>query len=230
MKTHTFFMSTKGIAIVTIALSVSGLLTFVSGVFLGIGIQRNAAPGAPSSSKGTAPSQVTASIAGVEAAAPGAQAPAGAWPFADPNASLPAPDPEPVPAPAAPVAPAPKAPADTARGRRATSSNVSLRLASNVAAGAGPAAAPEHGDDGDDDATYIVQVGQFRMERNAQALAARLEQSGFHPQIVVRDEGGKPVHVVRIGRIIGHIAAERVAEKVGDAERLIAVVTTDSGR
>lgn len=233
MKTHTFFLNTKALAMVIGALVMSAILTFVAGVAVGMGA-RPAVPAQLTALQMAAAGYVpagSAAAAGSTSLAPSGGTPSATWPFDQKSALTAAADPAPAAvadpaAPAADVAAPKPAPADSAvrapapvRRSSSTTTAVSYSLSR-------PAPEPEP-EMPDDNTAYTVQVGSFRSERNARALMARLETNGFRPSIAIRDEGGRPLHVVRIGRITGRVAAEHVAERIGDAERLVAVVTTD---
>ncbi|HXT17709.1 MAG TPA: SPOR domain-containing protein [Gemmatimonadaceae bacterium] len=229
MKMHTFFLSGKAIAIVSGALGASGALLFVAGVMVGARVQF-AAPRTPAIPRvaTTAPAGPAAPGAlGPVAAAPPADAsadttvahapaasaaPSAAWPFSE-SADVGA-------APAVAPAPAPSSSVGTRASVDPTpvASTPVISAVSYVHDSPAPTR-PAH-----DTGTYLVQVGSFRVEQHARDLAARLTAAGYHATITPRDDGGRTIHVVRIGRFAGANAAERIAAKVGEAEQLVAYV------
>ncbi len=217
MKTHTYFLSGKALAIVGGSLVASGALVFIVGVFVGLliqepatrvmnGISRDGTPSAPSPIAST---QGASAIPLEESHA--------AWPFGktatpEPAEAPPADTAAPAAAaPAAPAAPA-KPKADVPPAKRGTVSDVAY-----IAPDPTPRAVPMK-----DDAPFTVRVGSFRVERNARMLIARLESSGYKAVESVRVEGDRELHVVTVGGFVGRRAAIFAAEKIGDAAHLVA--------
>jgi cell division septation protein DedD len=216
MKTHTYFLSGKALAIVGGALVTSGALVFIVGVFVGLliqepatrvmnGISRDGTPSAPSPIAST---QGASAIPLEESHA--------AWPFGtsatpEPAEASPADTAAPAAAPAAPAAPA-KPKADVPPTKRGTVSDVVY-----IAPDPTPRAAAIK-----DDAPFTVRVGSFRVERNARMLIARLESSGYKAVESVHVEGDRELHVVTVGGFVGRRAAIFAAEKIGDAAHLVA--------
>jgi cell division septation protein DedD len=223
MKTHTYFLSGKALAIVGGSLLMSGALVFVVGVFVGLLIQAPAQAAAEGKLRDLLPpgAQPIASTDGAaaNAALERAESPA-AWPF-----SVPAPAAAPADAPAAEVpdsvpAPAPAKPkADTTTKRHAVT---------DVAYVVPSAEPPRHMIP--DDAPFTVHVGAFRVERNAQMLIERLQSAGYHPVESIRIDGGRELHVVSVGGYVGRRSAILAAERIGDAEHLVATAVPAHAR
>ena len=74
----------------------------------------------------------------------------------------------------------------------------------------------------DDSRRFTVQVGMFRVEQNARALADRLRSAGYKPVVSVRTEGDRSLHVVSVGGYTGRRAAIYAAMSIGDREHLVA--------
>ena len=211
MKMHTFFLSGKALAIIGGGLAVSGVLLFTTGIFVGVGIEsvlaERVAPAAPSRLASATAAEST-SVSGTAASDPSA------WPFGPPDAT--------VGTPVDSVPPAVKA--DTAKPKPAGKPAATIGLAEYSQPA--PAVEPPP-----DTTTYVIQVGSFRVQRNAQDLADRLKAAGYHPTITAKDDGGDRVlHVVRVGRLKGMAAAERAAEEIGDTERLVASILVPDSR
>jgi cell division septation protein DedD len=236
MKMHTFFLSGKAIAIVGVATGMCGTLLFVSGVLIGTRVQFStiapatasrvpAVPAAPQVTlpAGTSAPVVTgAPVAGVAQA--GTTAPAdGAWPFtasgySAPDASMQAEPMTPTPMPVAPAEPV--APRRAATGRISTVAYVAAPIED-------PESTPAPARNA---ASYLVQVGTFRVEEHARELADRLTNAGYKATVSVRQEGDRSLHVVRVGRFTGLDVAERVAAKIGGSEQLVASVVASADR
>jgi cell division septation protein DedD len=215
MKTHTYFLSGKALAIVGGALVTSGALVFIVGVFVGLLIQEPATRAMNGTLRDGTPS-AAAPIASIQgASAIPLEESHAAWPFgtsATPEPAEAAPPADTAaPAAAAPAAPA-KPKADVPPSKRGTVSDVAY-----VAPDPAPRAAPMK-----DDAPFTVRVGSFRVERNARMLMARLESSGYRAVESVRVEGDRELHVVTVGGFVGRRAAIFAAEKIGDAAHLVA--------
>ncbi len=226
MKTHTYFLSGKALAIVGGSLLMSGALVFVVGVFVGLLIQAPAQAAAEGKLRDLLPpgAQPIASTDGAaaNAALDRAESPA-AWPFSVPapaaapaDAKAPdaaeAPDSIPAPAPAKPKA-------DTATKRHAVT-DVAYVV---------PSAEPPRRMI-PDDAPFTVHVGAFRVERNAQMLMERLQSAGYHPSESIRVDGGRQLHVVSVGGYVGRRAAILAAGRFGDAEHLVATAVPARAR
>jgi cell division septation protein DedD len=215
MKTHTYFLSGKALAVVAGALTASGALVFVVGVFVGILIQEPLQRATGGTAPAIAPASAPIASTGDAVATPSQESPA-AWPF-----SVPAADPTPAGADAAPSAPADSAPAkekaktDTTTHRRAVSDAAYVVPSPEEA----PVkiAAP-------DKASYTVRVGTFRVARNAEMLVERLRDAGYKPLETTRVEGGRELHVVTVGGYVGRLAAIMAAERIGDREQLVASI------
>ena len=214
MKTHTYFLSGKALAIVGGALVTSGALVFVVGVFVGLLIQEPATRVMNGISRDGLPA-ATVPIASTEgASAVPLEESHASWPFgttvtSDPPAAAPADTAEaPSAAPAAPAKPK----ADAPPVKRGTVSDVAY-----IAPEETPRAAPVK-----DVAPFVVRVGSFRVERNARTLMARLESAGYKPVESVRADGDRQLHVVSIGGFVGRRAAIFAAERIGDAAHLVA--------
>jgi cell division septation protein DedD len=216
MKTHTYFLSGKAIAIVAGALMTSGALVFVVGVFVGLLIQEPVQRATGGSIREVAPGPTPiASTEGVTALQR-AESPA-AWPFSVPAPATATPaaadsDATEAPSDSAPAKAKPKAKADSTTHRRAVT-DVAYVVPSEE-----PAPRPQVRDV----APYTVRVGSFRVERNARLLVGRLEAAGYKPVESVRDEGGRELHVVTVGGYVGRRAAIFAAERIGDNEHLVA--------
>jgi hypothetical protein len=220
MKTHTYFLSGKALAIVAGALTTSGALVFVVGVFVGILIQEPR-PAAPGAGKVDAPA-VSAPIASntMSSGMQSAESPA-AWPFSVPVSAEPAAGTE---APAA-------APGDSAPAKpKAKSDTTSARHTVSDVAFVVPPKEPAHKAPAADVAPFTVRVGIFRVVRNAQLLAERLESAGYKPKETVRMEGGRALHIVSVGGYTGRRAAILAAERIGDAVQLVAIAVPASSR
>ncbi|MDB4876984.1 MAG: Sporulation related domain [Gemmatimonadetes bacterium] len=232
MKMHTFFLSGKAIAIVGVAAGACGMLLFVSGVLVGVRVQfspiapatASRAPAAPASPVTAAPLPASTVVpAGTTAPTPGiAQAgtPAptdGTWPFSASGYSVPeaAAQATPMPAPTQPAAP------ETPAARRASGRISTIAYVPSSLAEPAPVQNPAPVRD---TASYLVQVGTFRVEQHARELADRLTNAGYKTTVSVRQEGDRSLHVVRVGRFTGLDAAERVAAKIGGSEQLVASV------
>jgi cell division septation protein DedD len=219
MKTHTYFLSAKALAVVAGALAASGALVFAVGVCVGLLIQgpvaeraagdvlRGALPALPAL-PATASAPIASTDDGSAASATGSPL---AWPF-----SVPA-SPGPVPAPADTAA----APADTAPAKQKADTTVRRRAVTDVAFVVPAADAPRRLP-ARDLTPYTVHVGAFRVQRNARLLMARLESAGYKPVEAVRMDGGRELHVVTVGGYLGRRAAILAAERIGDAEHLVA--------
>ncbi len=215
MKTHTYFLSGKAIAIVAGALMTSGALVFVVGVFVGLLIQEPVQRATGGSIRDVTPAaSPIASTDGVTALQR-AESPA-AWPFSVPASTTASPaaadsDATEAPADSAPAKAKPKAKADSTHRRAVT--DVAYVVPSEE-----PAPRPQVRDV----APYTVRVGSFRVERNARLLVGRLEAAGYKPVESVRNEGGRELHVVTVGGYVGRRAAIFAAERIGDNEHLVA--------
>jgi cell division septation protein DedD len=217
MKTHTYFLSGRALAILASAVTGMGALIFVLGLFVGMMLMP-----APHAVAGTAVQQTVASAGG--AAGPAGDSVAApsdaAWPFsAAPGAD------------AAPVDSVPRGVApDSARVRRDTVLGHRAAFISAVydgtAAPAPAAVAPlaPLAPQAPDTARYLVQVGMFRLASNAQALVQRLAAAGIEASVRVRDDDGRALRIVRVGGYVGRQAAERAARRIGDAEGVVAQV------
>ena len=223
MKTHTYFLSGKALAIVGGSLLMSGALVFVVGVFVGLLIQAPAQTAAEGKLRDLLPpgAQPIASTGSATANAEleRAEAPA-AWPF-----SVPAPVAAPAEAPAPAIVdsvPAPgsaKPKADTTTKRRAITDVAYVAPSTEPPRGMVP-----------DDAPFTVHVGAFRVESNALTLIERLRNAGYRPIETVRIDGGRQLHVVSVGGYVGRRAAIMAAERIGDAEHLVATAVPAHAR
>jgi cell division septation protein DedD len=224
MKTHTYFLSGKALAIVGGSLLMSGALVFIVGVFVGLLIQAPAQAATEGKLRdllppGAQPIASTDATSG-NAALQRAESPA-AWPFSVPApVAAPADASAPGAADSVPAAPVPAKPkADTAAKHRAVS-DVAYVV---------PSAEPPRRMI-PDDAPFTVHVGAFRVERNAEMLMARLRSAGYRPVETVRADGGRELHVVCIGGYVGRRSAIFAAERIGDAEHLVATAVPAHAR
>jgi cell division septation protein DedD len=231
MKAQTYFLNGKALTIVVGGLAGSGALIFLIGVIVGLSIDppaiRAGLPGIPALPGAAAIASAMLSSTNSEAsvtlpsnASSGPEA-AAAWPFSVPGS--PAAPAEADSAAAAPAAPAPPAPAP-AKGDTTAKRRAAVTDAAYVTSDAAPRAVVE------DTRHYTVQVGAFRVERNAQALMDRLLSAGYRPVASVRMEGERALHVVSVGGYIGRRAAIMAAVKIGDAENLVASPVPARGR
>jgi cell division septation protein DedD len=223
MKTHTYFLSGKALAIVGGSLLMSGALVFIVGVFVGLLIQAPAQSAAEGKLRDLLPpgARPIASTDGAAANAElqRAEAPA-AWPFSVPEpAAAPAETPAPAIVDSVPAPGTVKPKADTTVKRRA------ITDVAYVAPSAEPTRRMVP-----DDAPFTVHVGAFRVESNAQTLIDRLRNAGYHPIESIRMDGGRPLHVVSVGGYIGRRAAIMAAERIGDAEHLVATAVPAHAR
>jgi cell division septation protein DedD len=214
MKEQTFVFSGKAFAGLATALTAGGAMMFALGMLVGMTLK-----GAPLPTRTAEPTAGT-TVASRGGTAASTDDPA-AWPFAGvadkmaidtTGANTPAID-------SVPTA------LDTATSAPATRTKPNVRSGLQTVA---YVATPEPEEEpAEDVGPYIVQVGSFRSARNAKSLAARLISAGYKPTIDVREDNGRPLHVVRLGRVIGRDRAERLAARIGDAERLVASVVAE---
>jgi cell division septation protein DedD len=213
MKTHTYFLSGKALAIVGGSLLMSGALVFVVGLFVGLMIQAPAQAAAEGRLRDLIPAAAQP-IASTDAnvALQRAETPA-AWPFSVPApVAAPAADSAPAAAPDSVPAPGATKPKPDTTAKRRAISDVAYIV---------PAAEPPRRMIADD-APFTVHVGAFRVQSNAQNLIERLRSAGYRPVETVRLDGGRELHVVSIGGYVGRRAAIMAAERIGDAEHLVA--------
>jgi cell division septation protein DedD len=220
MKTYTFFLSGRALAVVVVGLMGIGAVTFVLGLLVGVALQPVTVSGRVSASSQP---HVVADVRPDVVYAPPESGTA-QWPFTGVGAA-------PTTDSATPALPAP--PRDTVK-RDSTRRpdaiiGVSYNPAANTADATDLAAIPAP-----DTARYVVQVGAFRIEDNARSMVALLQSAGYRATISVRMDEGRPLHVVRVGRFIGYAAAEQVAAEIGVSEqiaaRLVATVLVSSRR
>ncbi len=221
MKTHTYFLSGKALAIVAGALTTTGALVFVVGVFVGILIQEPA-QAASGAGKIQAPA-ISAPIASNTAQGMQPTESPAAWPFSVPGSG----SAEPAAATEAPAA----APADSAPAKaKAKADTATARHTVSDVAFVVPSREPVRSPRADDVTPFTVRVGIFRVASNAKALAERLESAGYKPKETVRMEGGRALHVVSVGGYTGRRAAILAAEKIGDAVQLVALAVPAPSR
>jgi DedD protein len=223
MKTHSFEFTGKGLVGLTAALIASATLMVALGLIVGMAIQGSPVriPGAETTASST--------VASRGPVPPAVEDPAG-WPFTGVPAA-PAIDTTGADIPAVDVDEVPDK--DTTAASAGSAGTPAPRPRAGVRAGFSTVAytaAPADEDTDpvvDDTEPYVVQVGSFRNERNAKSLVARLTANGYRPTVVKREDNGRMLHVVRLGRVIGRERAERLAERIGDAERVIVAVVAE---
>jgi cell division septation protein DedD len=217
MTKHVFALTGAVAASIVAALTMCGMLLFLSGLIVGIGVEAPPAQRVATAERAQTPADVGRASAGDGDAGAAATTvfDAGNWPFSQSTA-----------------------PVDTAPTPGAGPGSASHET--------GPATQPTHhagvvgvafvetpvaDDDSVVDSTpYVVQIGAFRIEGNARALMERLKHAGYHPVLVQQVDGGRPLNIVRVQRIVGREAAARVAERIGDAERVVASIVIDNSR
>ena len=140
--------------------------------------------------------------AGKRAAAPGAEKASTAT--GTPSAN---PAPTPTSAPNAPAAAPAKPPADAkAEPRPAVTADPLMDLAKSKSALSTPADATSSADPFE----YVIQVGAFRTNADADSQKAKLAAMGLEAKVSERDQAGRSVFRVRLGPFADKAAAEKV--------------------
>lgn len=140
--------------------------------------------------------------AGKSAAEPGAETASTA--SGNPSAN---PAPTPTSAPNAPAAAPAKPPADAkAEPRPAVTADPLMDLAKSKSALSTPADATSSADPFE----YVIQVGAFRTNADADSQKAKLAAMGLEAKVSERDQAGRSVFRVRLGPFADKAAAEKV--------------------
>lgn len=119
------------------------------------------------------------------------------------------PEPEAEPEPETPPAPVPSLAADKAR----TPAEQATSTASQ------PAAPPRTGV-----TAWVVQVGSFTTQANADGLVQRLKQAGYTAFIEPLGDGDKPTYRVRVGPELTKLTAERIRDEIAQDIELKGIV------
>jgi cell division protein FtsN len=78
------------------------------------------------------------------------------------------------------------------------------------------------------DANYAVQVGAFRLAKNAGELVRRLAKIGHEPETIERtDTGGRVLYIIRVGRFEERVNASRLVKRLKKDGHSAMVVSTN---
>lgn len=71
---------------------------------------------------------------------------------------------------------------------------------------------------------WVVQLGSFTTQANADGLVQRLKKSGYTAFIEPLDDGGKPTYRVRVGPELTKLTAERIRDDIAKNVELTGIV------